>query len=93
MDQVHWLLVKNEEFADTRVPHSSVFSCLKQKNKKFYLFSPGKNYDNPNYSSQRKRFSPVSENKGKTISSSACYNSAGCTHDKANEKVDLTFQK
>ena len=34
---------KNEEFADTRVLHSSVFSCLKQKNKKFYLFSPGKN--------------------------------------------------
>ncbi|MCD5485440.1 hypothetical protein LOB45_10675, partial [Lactobacillus delbrueckii subsp. lactis] len=42
---------------------------------------------------ERKRFSPVSENKGKTISSSACYNSAGCTHDKANEKADLTFQK
>ncbi|MCT2876833.1 hypothetical protein EFM17_04360 [Lactobacillus delbrueckii] len=35
-------MVKNEEFADTRVLHSSVFSCLKQKNKKFYLFSPGK---------------------------------------------------
>lgn len=42
VDQVHWILVKNEEFADTRVLHSSVFSCLKQKNKKFYLFSPGK---------------------------------------------------
>ncbi|MCT2879322.1 hypothetical protein EFR42_08380 [Lactobacillus delbrueckii] len=66
---------------------------FKAKKLKVLPFFSRQNYDNPNYSSQRKRFSPVSENKGKTISSSAYYNSAGCTHDKANEKADLTFQK
>jgi hypothetical protein len=63
----------------------------KKKQKQNYFSRQKGQKTNEEFIEELKR--RIKQNKRSRSGKAKCYNSAGCIYDKANEKVDLTFQK